>query len=129
MPSPEEMRTTMLRYLELVDGGDVDGVLALFSENVRVEDPVGGPPGTRVEGLEAVSVFFRKGFARSRPAPTRTGPIVTTAADEAAMPFTLQLDFGGRRNEIDVVDVMRFDDEGRITSLRAFWNASEARPA
>ena len=128
MPSPTIMRATMRRYIELVGKNDVDGVLALFTEDVSVEDPVGGPPGTHVVGLEAVSAFFRRGFARSRPIATPAGPIVTTDRNQAAMPFTLRLDLGGRTHEIDVIDVMTFDEDGRIQSLRAYWNANEARP-
>ena len=29
---------------------------------------------------------------------------------------------------VDIIDVMTFDDEGRITSLRAFWDMAEMRP-
>ena len=128
MPTPEAMRTTLRRYLELVAAGDVEGVLALFSDSVSVEDPVGGPPGTHVVGIEAVAEFFRKGFARSRPAPELAGPIVTTAGDEAAMHFILRLELRGRPHELDVIDVMTFDADGRIAALRAFWNFEEARP-
>jgi steroid delta-isomerase len=123
------MRATMERYLDRVAARDVDGVLALFAEDVSVEDPVGGPPGTHVVGRERVDAFFRKGFAHSRPTPRPTGAIRTTAADQAAMPFVLELDLGGARCEIDVIDVMRFDAEGRIVELRAFWDARDARPA
>ena len=129
MPTPDEMRAVMQRYLERVARQDVDGVLALFTDSISVEDPVGGPPGTRVVGREAVGRFFRKGFARTRPSPRLTGPIRATGGDEAAMPFVLRLDLGGRRLEIDVIDVMAFEPDGRIRSLRAFWNLSEARPA
>jgi steroid delta-isomerase len=127
MPSPEEMRATMRRYLELVTRNDVDGVLDLFADSISVEDPVGGGPGTHVIGRKDVAAFFRKGFERSRPSPTPTGPILTTAGNEAAMPFTLRLTLKGRGYEVDVIDVMAFDDEGKITSLRAFWNAAEMR--
>jgi steroid delta-isomerase len=128
MPTPEEMRGTMRRYLERVGAGDVEGVLALFSDSVSVEDPVGGPPGTHVVGIEAVATFFRGGFARSRPSPELSGPIVTTGGDEAAMPFTLRLELRGRPVELDVIDVVTFDADGRIASLRAIWNLDEARP-
>ena len=29
---------------------------------------------------------------------------------------------------VDIIDVMAFDDEGRITSLRAFWDMAEMAP-
>jgi steroid delta-isomerase len=128
MPTPDRMRATLQRYLELVARHDVEGVLSLFAESISVEDPVGGPPGTHVVGREAVASFFRRGFARSRPRPALAGPIVTTAGDEAAMAFTLELQLGEERCELDVVDVVRFDAKGRIVSLRAFWNLDEARP-
>ena len=34
----------------------------------------------------------------------------------------------GRRLELDVVDVATVDDEGRLTSLRAFFDLAGARP-
>lgn len=127
MPSPEMMRSALLRYLEQVERNDVDGVLSLFADSVSVEDPVGGPPGTHVVGIEKVSAFFRKGFKRSQPSPSRTGPVVTTGGNEAAVPFTLRLKIGDRVQELDVVDVVQFDEDGCITSLRAFWNFDERR--
>jgi steroid delta-isomerase len=127
MPSADEMRQTLQRYLDLVAAQDVDAVVELFSESVSVEDPVAGGPGTHVVGRDAVAAFFRKGFERSRPSPRLTGPIRTTAGNEAAMPFVLRLELRGRLHEVDVIDVVRFDADGRISSLRAFWNASELR--
>lgn len=128
MPSESEMRATLTRYLQCVADQDVDGVLALFADDVSVEDPVGGAEGTHVVGREAVGAFFARGFARSHPVPRATGPIVTTLADEAAMSFVLALELGDRPCEIDVIDVVRFDASGRIESLRAFWNPNEIRP-
>jgi steroid delta-isomerase len=128
VPTPEEMRTTIQRYFALVGRQDVAGVVALLSDDVRVEDPVGGPPGTCVTGREAVAAFFERGFAYSRPEPRPTGPIRACASgDEAAAPFRLLLDLKGRRHELDVIDLFAFDPDGRIRSLRAFWNAREAR--
>lgn len=128
MLTAEQMRATLQRYLELVGRQDVDGVVALMTENVSVEDPVGGPPGTHVVGREAVARFFRKGFAATKPQPIPTGPIRTVPTGrEAAMPFLLRLELAGRSREIPVIDVVRFDELGRIASLRAFWSLNEAR--
>lgn len=129
MPTAEQMRSTLQRYVERVASHDVEAVLELFADEISVEDPVGGAPGTHVKGKEAVREFFQKGFSRTRPVPTLSGPIRTTHGDEAAMAFTLRLDLGGERREIDVIDVVRFDDAGLITELRAFWNPEEIRPA
>jgi len=125
----DQMRSTLERYLQCVADHDVAAVLDLFAEEISVEDPVGGAPGTHVRGKQAVEAFFRKGFSRTRPVPTLRGPIRTTHGNEAAMAFTLRLELGGERREIDVIDVVRFDDTGLITELRAFWNPDEIRPA
>jgi len=45
------------------------------------------------------------------------------------MAFTLFLEIEGVTTEIDVIDVMRFDEDHRVLSLRAFWNFTEARRA
>ncbi len=121
------MRSTLERYLELVAAGDVDGVVDLMSDDVSVEDPVGGPAATQVAGKENVRKFFAAGFAGARPRPTPTGPVRTTAGCEAAMPFRLVLTLKGENFELDVIDVVRFDAAGRIASLRAFWNPAEIR--
>lgn len=123
------MRRAVLCYLDAVAAGDVDAVIAMMAEDVAVEDPVGGPPATQVVGREAVRRFFGGGFARARPRPHAIGAVCTTAGSEAAVSFRLALTLDGRGFDIDVVDVIRFDAAGRIASLRAFWNASEMRPA
>lgn len=128
MPSPARMRDVLTRYLECVSRRDVDGVLALMAEDVSVEDPVDGPPGTHVVGREKVGRFFRRGFAASQPLPRDVGAIRTTASHRAAVAFVLELDLAGRRSELDVIDVVTFDDAGLICELRAFWNLEEARP-
>ena len=127
MPEAGKMRDRMNRYLEAVASQDVDAVVELFADSVSLEDPVGGPKGTHVVGLENVRDFLRAGFGSSRPRPSLRGPIVTTASDEAAMAFTLTLEIQGQETELDVIDVMRFDENHQITSLRAFWNFKEAR--
>lgn len=124
----DEMRRTVMHYLHAVGAGDIDAVLALMSEDVAVEDPVGGPPATQVVGHEQVRRFFGRGFERARPRPHAIGPVCTTAGREAAVSFRLALTLDDRDLEIDVVDVIRFDAAGRIASLRAFWNAAEMRP-
>lgn len=127
MPTADQMRATMQLYLERVADADVAGVIDLFSQDIRVEDPVGGAAGTHVVGRDAVLAFFREGFARSRPKPRLEGSIRTTGGDEAAMAFVLGLSLGDEQFEFDIIDVMSFDSHGKICKLRAFWNPAEGR--
>ena len=43
------------------------------------------------------------------------------------MPFLLELDLNGVRSELDVIDVVAFNEAGEIKSLRAFWDLRSAR--
>ena len=36
---------------------------------------------------------------------------------------------GGATYAVDIIDVMTFDDAGKITTMRAFWDPAEMRPA
>lgn len=54
---------------------------------------------------------------------TRTGA-VRIAANEAAFPFELEMEVAGKLMRTEIMDVFRFDDEGKIVSMRAFWGPS-----
>lgn len=122
MSEPEAIRATVKRYVDLLTGGDVDGILALYADGASVEDPVGGDPAV---GSEAVRALYAA--AAGRLAVELTGPI-RVAGREAAFPMRARVDLGARRVEMDVIDVMRFDDAGRIESMRAFWSPADMRP-
>jgi hypothetical protein len=36
---------------------------------------------------------------------------------------------GGTAHTMTAIDVMRFDDDGRIAAMRAFWQMEHLRPA
>ena len=122
MPSPEEMRGTMQRYIELMCASDADGIADLYADDCRVEDPVGGAV---IEGKEALRGFY----AATSPAlqVELAGPICV-AGKECAVPMLAELTMNDQKSYIDVIDAMTFDDAGKITSMRAFWNPAELRP-
>jgi ketosteroid isomerase-like protein len=39
MVSAQQIQATMARYVELVDAGDIDGIVALYGQDAVVEDP------------------------------------------------------------------------------------------
>lgn len=115
------IRQCMTRYVELVDAGDIDGILDLYAEDARVEDPVGSSPYI---GIEAVAGFYRAGLGKASARAELTGP-VRVAGRSGAMPFRVDLDWDGRRCSIQVIDVMEFDDQGRIRSMKAYWGEGD----
>jgi steroid delta-isomerase len=121
MPSPEEIRAAMERYVELVCEGDSDGIADLYADDATVEDPVGE---NSIQGREVIRSFYAA--VASNLQVEITGPICV-AGKECATPLLAEFTSDDQKNYIDVIDVMTFDDEGKITSMRAFWNAADMR--
>jgi steroid Delta-isomerase len=112
MPSAEDITKTVHRYIELVGGGSADDIAALYAENAVVEDPVGGEV---YNGREAV-----RGFYQSIEAAERDCELVSlrVAGNEAAFQFRLKV---GGVMMIEPIDVMVFDDEGKVSAMKAYW--------
>ncbi len=122
MPTPEEMRTAIEAYIQMMCDNDVDGILDLYSEDGTAEDPVGG---TIQSGQEELRNFYAGTVSRLQV--EITGPI-RVAGKEAAVPMLAELTMNDNKLYLDVIDVMTFDDAGKFTSMRAFWNPAEMRP-
>ncbi len=122
MPSPDEMRATVERYVKMMCDSEIDGIIDLFADDAWAEDPVGG---ARIEGRENLRTFY--GGAAPRLRVELTGP-VRVAGNEAAFPLLAQLTLGDNTAFADVIDVMAFDEGGKLVSMRAYWNPAEMRP-
>ncbi|MGE8153478.1 steroid Delta-isomerase [Pseudomonas vancouverensis] len=119
MISAEQIQATMARYVELVDAGDIDAIVALYARDAVVEDPVGQPP---LLGLDAIERFYRQGLGAMKVSATQTGPVRATLNGCGAMPFRVDMEWGGQPCSLHVIDVMEFDVEGKIRSMKAFWS-------
>lgn len=120
------IRATVEAYCAAFTRRDRDAYTGLFAEDGWIEDPVGSP---RREGREAIGGFFDESSGMADSIELRqTGP-VRVAAGEAAFPMQARPEIGGTTFAVDIIDVMTFDDAGRITTMRAFWDPAEMRPA
>lgn len=119
MISPEQIQALMSRYVALVDAGDIDGILALYSEDARVEDPVGQ---SALEGIADIARFYREGLGASKVSATLTGPVRATLNGCGAMPFRVDMQWAGQPCSLHVIDVMEFDANGKIRSMKAYWS-------
>ncbi|MCY1275993.1 Steroid Delta-isomerase [compost metagenome] len=125
MISPQQIQETMARYVELVDACDIDGIVALYAADATVEDPIGSPPHV---GVEAIGRFYREGLGRANARARRTGPVSASHAGSGAVPFCVDLVWNGAPCSIQVIDVMEFDAEGRIRSMKAYWGQANLVP-
>lgn len=122
MPSPSEIRATIESYVEMMCQSDIEGIMALYADDATAEDPVGGDVQ---QGSEAIRNFY------SMTAPLLqvelTGPICV-AGNECAFPLLAQLTMGEDISYLDATDVLTFNDDGKISRMRAYWNPEELRP-
>lgn len=113
-----QIRATVRSYLDGINNGGGRDVLALFAETATVEDPVGSD-------VVAASRWYAEPLdpaVRVRP----VAPVsVSSDARAAAVAFELRMPWDSRQVSVDVVDVMEFDEHGKITSLRAYWSPQD----
>ena len=122
MPSPSEIRATIESYVEMMCQSDIEGIMALYADDATAEDPVGGDVQ---QGSEAIKNFY----AMTAPLlqVELTGPICV-AGNECAFPLLAQLTMGEDISYLDATDVLTFNDDGKISRMRAYWNPEELRP-
>lgn len=103
---------------------DRDGWLALFADDATVEDPVGAE---RYVGKEAIGAFWDMSHSMADRV-TLTPSVIKAVAGEAAFAMRARMEAGGQVNGMDIIDVMTFNDDGLITSQRAFWDFADIGP-
>jgi steroid delta-isomerase len=108
---------TVHRYIELVSNGSSDDLAGLYAEDASLEDPVGGEVHI---GRPAI-----RGFYATLDSLHRVAELVTlrVAGHEAAFHFRLTITAGDSKMLIEPIDVMVFDDAGKISSMKAYWSA------
>jgi steroid delta-isomerase len=116
MPSAELITQTVNRYLELVSTGTAEDIAGLYTDDATVEDPVGG--GETHIGRQAILGFYKSIEGAGRQAELLA---LRVGGHEAAFMFALTVTMGDAKMRIEPLDVMVFDDEGKITAMKAYW--------
>lgn len=110
---------TIQRYVDLVGTGTADEILDLYAEGATVEDPVGSEVRTTRESI-------REFYAAIEPLEQESRLVSARAAEgEAAFQFELVTKVGDQTYTLAPIDVMTFDEDGRITTMRAFWSNAD----
>jgi steroid Delta-isomerase len=111
---------TVNRYIELVAKGTADDLVELYADDATVEDPVGG--GEVHIGRTAIHGFYSAMNGVQRDCELVS---LRVAGSEAAFLFRLTVTAGDHRMVIEPIDVMVFDDAGKISAMKAYWSAAD----
>jgi steroid delta-isomerase len=114
---PRELAEASLR---LTRDGDREGWLELFADDAIVEDPVGSEPHRGIEAIRR----FRDSVIATMDSFDYQIERCYVGGDEAALVVTFSLSAGGSTLVMDLVNIYRANAEGKIASLRSFWDGS-----
>lgn len=118
-PASDAVRKTIDAYIAAVTTGTVDEIMALYAPGATVEDPVGS-------GVRETEESIREFYGNVAPMD-QTGEVyfARIAGDSAAFHFRITTRAGDQEFEITPIDVMTFDDDAKITSMRAYWGPDD----
>src|SRR5215208_2947100 len=106
-------------YFAATRSMDVEAWLATFAVDAISHDPVGGRP---LEGHDSLRQFFG-GIAGAFEAVGLTEDSVFVSGNEAAVKWTGRgVGKNGRQVTFEGIDVFKFNDDGKIQTIWAYWN-------
>jgi steroid delta-isomerase len=124
-----DLTTTILEtindYVRTFSAGDRAAWLGCFAPDATMEDPVGTPVK---RGHEEIGAFYDQGQSSADAVELRLGGEPLVCGSQAAFPLQIVATLGGAKMGMNAIDVMTFDDDGRITSQRAFVDFSKLTP-
>lgn len=116
MPTAQEMEAVVHRYVAALNAADLEAIVALYTEDAVVEDPVGSPPH---RGRDAIRAFYAGSVAMGLQVSLE-GPVRATA-DMAAFAFRVRLRWQGRDTTIRPIDLFRFNAQGQVVQMQAIF--------
>jgi steroid Delta-isomerase len=110
-----------------VQAHDREGWLALMSDDVVIEDPIGksltNPDGNGVRGKDAVAAFYDSNIGANQLTITCEETFPSSSPNEVAHILVLNSKFdGGFTSTVRGVFTYRVDDAGLIANMRGYWN-------
>lgn len=117
----QQIRDVVEQYVKLVGSGTTEDIVQLYAPDATVEDPIGTEPR---QGHAAIREFYDVIANLDRESQLHA-ETVRIAGNHAAFLFTLVTKFGDQKFTLSPIDVMEFDDAGKIISMRAYWSQED----
>lgn len=122
MIAQSAMKEALQQYLDGFNNKDHDAVISLFADDARVEDPVGG--GQVLEGKSAIAPFYQSSVASVEKLEL-AAPIRGSHGNSAAIAFMIYVEMEGKKVRIHCIDVMTFNEAGKIVDMKAYWGPED----
>lgn len=125
MADADTFRANIETYMKRFTAEDREGWLDLFAEDAWIEDPVGTP---RRNGRKEIGEFWDETHTVPDAIELRPLGIVTVIGNEGIFTMQARATLGDSVFGIDIIDLMTFDDAGKITTMRAFFDPTTMAP-
>jgi len=126
MPTAEEIQQVYNRYMAALVRHDLDGVMVMFAPNAVLHDPVDGPER---QGLEAIREFFAGGINGMRACRLACPLHISADGRHAAASAYSEVEVGEGISIFETTDVLTFDDDGKVSTMTAYYGPTNIRPA
>ncbi len=108
-------------YIANLNNPDPEYQANAFAEGYTLQDPFGTAPTEMVDYWGSIlDTTFNPVKAEM------VGPVRTTLTNEAAFDFRIYAEIGGHALAIDIIDVLTFNEEGKVSGMRAYWTPDNA---
>jgi steroid delta-isomerase len=120
--SPDKISRTVRAYFLAIRAMDADAFANTFAEDGTTFDPVGSPGITGRDGLRE---FFQS-ICKNFKSVTLDEDSVFVAGNGAAVKWTGRgTSTTGKEVRFEGVDVFEVNEDGKIQTIRAYWNPVE----
>lgn len=123
MPTSQQISQVFQDYVDAMTSGDVEKIVSMYAPDAVVEDPVGS---AKVVGHDAIRAFYADAAPQVDHMILDGNPRIAQNTGAAPMRCFPKEPQGYC---VEIVDVMVFNDAGKITSMTAYWGETNFRPA
>lgn len=113
----QHIAQVMQQYVDAMCGDDVEQVMALYADDAIVEDPIGTEAH---HGKDAIRAFYAGAIGGVEKMVLDGNVRARAPWGACAMSLTIKGGAGG----MEVLDVMKFNDDGKIVAMMAYWGDS-----
>ncbi|MFT4534304.1 MAG: ketosteroid isomerase-like protein [Saprospiraceae bacterium] len=108
-------------YIDLLERGDITGVISLFSDSGKVHSPIYGEK-------DAGDFYTDLANDTTESKLTTNGIFAEPNSNRVALYFNYEWTLkDGKIVNFDVVDIIVFDEEGKISELRIIYDTVKSR--